>query len=349
MQMELCFLVSSLVWLAAAKGVPGVAVRVTGSKAAVPASVITPAPVVYGDIFKRAIATCGFIRGNSASAVTCPQDYNCITTKSAFACCNNVECKGNWGMCRPYGQNDCNGVDLPDPVCASIYGSILQCSIKAPECVRYARSAALGDPNTYYSLTCGTATGDILMLATPTNGAAAPTGNSNSNGGDGVLDSGSSVVIPGLNVPVATNTSPSPATGGSSGGGSSSSGGGGGRPISITAIALISVAGAGVLFFALLIGYCCWWRQSRRKKREALYPSQQPQLKGEGTVTTGPGPGSIASWNLQTPTGADPNMAPSHKSVSEFGDFVPPASQPFRPMGTLHEQQSQRSFGWRSS
>ncbi|KAI2483903.1 hypothetical protein Ptr902_02843 [Pyrenophora tritici-repentis] len=349
MLIEIFFLVSSFLWLAAAKDVPGVAVREMGAKAEAPASVITPAPIVHGDLFKRAIATCGFIRGNSASAVTCPQDYNCITTKSAFACCNNVECKGNWGFCRPYGESGCNGFDLPESVCASIYGSILQCSSEAPNCVQYARSAALGDPNTYYSLTCGTATEAILVLATPTNGAAAPTGNSNSNGGGVVLDSGSSIVVPGLNVPVATNTSPSGATGGSSSGGSSSSGGGGGSPISVTAIALISVAGAGVLFFALLIGYCCWWRRSRRKKREALYPSQPPQLKGEGTVTTGPGPGSVVSWNLQTPTGADPNIAPSHKSVSEFGDFVPPGNQPFRPMGTLHEKQSQRSFGWRSS
>lgn len=65
MRMKFGFFVSCLVWLAASKDVPDVAVRATGAQAAVPASVVTPAPVLYGDIFKRAIATCGYIRGNS--------------------------------------------------------------------------------------------------------------------------------------------------------------------------------------------------------------------------------------------------------------------------------------------
>jgi hypothetical protein len=34
---------------------------------AVPASVITPAPVLHDDVFKRSIATCGFVRGNSGT------------------------------------------------------------------------------------------------------------------------------------------------------------------------------------------------------------------------------------------------------------------------------------------
>jgi hypothetical protein len=34
---------------------------------AVSASVITPAPVLHGDVFKRSIATCGFVRGNSGT------------------------------------------------------------------------------------------------------------------------------------------------------------------------------------------------------------------------------------------------------------------------------------------
>jgi hypothetical protein len=34
---------------------------------AVPASVITPAPILHGDVFKRSIATCGFVRGNSGT------------------------------------------------------------------------------------------------------------------------------------------------------------------------------------------------------------------------------------------------------------------------------------------
>lgn len=214
-------------------------------------------------------------------------------------------------------------------------------SSEAPQCVRYARSAALGATDTYYSYACGTATDDILVLASATNGGAAPTQGSDSNGGNGVVNSVSSLEIPGLNVPAATNTSPSGATGGS---GSSNGGSGGGNPLSITAIALISVAGAGVLFFALLIGYCCWWRDSYRKKRNVVNPPQPPQLKVAGTVSEVSGPGSIFSWSHSTPFGANPNMPPSHTSGSEYGDFGPAANQPLRLMGTLHEQ-NQRSFG----
>jgi len=218
----------------------------------------------------------------------------------------------------------------------------IECSsADAPQCFRYARSAALADTDIHYSYACGTATDDVLMLAKATNGGATPTGDSNTNGGNGIVNSASSIVIPGLNVPAATNTSPGGVTDGSNG----SSSGGGGSPLSITAIALISVAGAGVLFFALLIGYCCWWRQSRRKKREALYPSQPAQLKHEGTVSTGTGAGSIVSWTLRTPKGANPNVAPSHRSGSEYGDSGPTANRTLKPMNTLHEQHSQRSFG----
>ena len=174
------------------------------------------------------------------------------------------------------------------------------------------------------------------MLASATNGGATPTQGSDSNGGNGVVNSVSSLEIPGLNVPAATNTSPSRATGGS----------GGGSPLSITAIALISVAGAGVLFFALLIGYCCWWRNSFRQKRNVVNPSQPPQLKVARTAASQvSGPASIVSWNRQTPPGANPNVPPSHKSASEYGDSGPAVNQSVRPMSTLHEQQSQRNFG----
>lgn len=70
-----------------------------------------------------------YLTHGTASPVTCPQDYNCITTQRAlnlFGCCNNIECKDNWGVCRPYGQTDCMGNALPDAVCSSIFGPILQ-------------------------------------------------------------------------------------------------------------------------------------------------------------------------------------------------------------------------------
>jgi hypothetical protein len=50
-----------------AKDVQNLPVQATTTRAAVPASIITPAPVLHDDVFKRAIATCGFIRGNSGT------------------------------------------------------------------------------------------------------------------------------------------------------------------------------------------------------------------------------------------------------------------------------------------
>ena len=112
-------------------------------------SIITPPPAFHGKLFRRAIATCGYIRGNSgtnisvpsaadptlgliillASPLTCPDSYNCITTiiaHEAFACCNSIECLDNWGLCQNYGENNCQGYNLDADICSSIYGSILR-------------------------------------------------------------------------------------------------------------------------------------------------------------------------------------------------------------------------------
>jgi hypothetical protein len=42
--------------------------------------------------------------------LTCPDGYNCISTVSlqaAWACCNEIQCLGNWGLCNEYGESGC--------------------------------------------------------------------------------------------------------------------------------------------------------------------------------------------------------------------------------------------------
>lgn len=54
-----------LAGLALARDIPQVPVQTLTSPTLAPASAITPAPLAHEDVFKRAIGTCGFIRGDS--------------------------------------------------------------------------------------------------------------------------------------------------------------------------------------------------------------------------------------------------------------------------------------------
>jgi hypothetical protein len=141
-----------LAGLATAKDIPRMPAETLSSPTVSFASAITPAPYLHKDLFKRVIATCGFVRGDSgtfylhstcifdhwqltfitAAPVTCSEGYNCVQAgkySQGFACCNEVECLADWGICRPYGQKGCMGNSLEDDVCASIYGPILQWSV----------------------------------------------------------------------------------------------------------------------------------------------------------------------------------------------------------------------------
>ncbi|KAF1993614.1 hypothetical protein P154DRAFT_395171, partial [Amniculicola lignicola CBS 123094] len=265
------------------------------------ASVITSAPVIHSDVFKRDIATCGFIRGNSALPLTCPQNYNCITTFRfvlAFGCCNNIECLDNWATCREYGQNNCMGVNLDEAVCSSIYGSILKCSQEAPHCFRYARTSALGATDTFYSYSCGSATQDVLVLATATNGAVqTPASNPTGLGGSPL---GS---IPSL-LPTAStgtgSTSNSPTTGSVNN-----------SPLSTTAIALSAVAGVILLSIALILGYCCCWRKRLVQNTALVDAKRTTQLPYQITNPSATGPRAISEWSVSVPPGSNPSIARS--------------------------------------
>jgi len=85
-----------------------------------------------------------------------------------WACCNQIECVGNYRTCADFGAGLCDG-DLGGAECSSIYISILSCSdIAAPSCFRYARSTGLGDLITRYSWGCDASGSTVLVLATTT-------------------------------------------------------------------------------------------------------------------------------------------------------------------------------------
>ncbi|KAF2850939.1 hypothetical protein T440DRAFT_423772, partial [Plenodomus tracheiphilus IPT5] len=272
-------------------------------------SVITPPPIIHDELAKRALATCGYVSGNSASPLTCPNGYNCATamhTDYVFGCCNNIECLDDWGWCRDFGQGGCEGYDLGEAVCTSIFGPVLQCSSEAPHCYRYARTSVRGDSTTFFSRACGTASADVLVLATATNGAnPAPTSPTTE-----VADS-PLTLIPGFTQTVPNST---PASSTSGPGGS----GGGGPKLSTTAIALIAVAGVIVLALSLLFGYCCCWRRRERHK-VIVRPTEPVRPPYQQTEPYAPGPGSINNWNLDVPVGASPSIAPSNAGGSEYG------------------------------
>jgi hypothetical protein len=85
-----------------------------------------------------------------------------------WACCNQIQCVGNYRTCAAMGAGLCEG-DLDGAVCSGIYTSILSCSdINSPSCFLYARSTALGDTDTRYSWGCGASGSTVLALATTT-------------------------------------------------------------------------------------------------------------------------------------------------------------------------------------
>ncbi|RMZ74332.1 hypothetical protein GMOD_00003354 [Pyrenophora seminiperda CCB06] len=244
------FLILTSVRLVAPRDVPDVALRATGAQAATsvgqttlsPASVITPAPVVREDIFKRAIATCGFVRGNSG--------------KTSLT------------------------------ITASLQQGPCHCS----HAVTILSARITGEYAGHTDRLIAWASTSRMAVARPSTAQF-------------------------FNGTFTKNPSRSPHT--------------------YCKLQLIRCASV----FSLC---------AQRGTRIHGYVLLPPQLKHEGTVTTGPGPGSIASWNLLTPTGANPHVPPSYASVSEYGDYGPSVHQPLRPMDTLHERHSQRSFGYGS-
>jgi hypothetical protein len=90
-----------------------------------------------------------------------------------WACCNQIQCVGNYRTCADYGAPLC-GVGLDADSCSSIYISILSCSDSAaPSCFVYARSTKVGAFETAYSYGCGASGGTVLVLATTTGGTGA--------------------------------------------------------------------------------------------------------------------------------------------------------------------------------
>jgi hypothetical protein len=256
---------------------------------------------------------------------------------------------------RPYGVRFFNGMYSKsfaiEPVLTVDYSSQ-----ESQQCFRYARSSALGASDTYYSWACGTASNDVLMLATVTNGAV-QTPESDPTGIDAILRSISDNLLPtavgnsptGIDeilrsitdgfLPTAGSSNPPVGGGGGGGGGSS-------NPISTTAITLITVAGIAVISIALLIGYCCCWRKRYEKNIRIVQQTTPPQLPYQPTVTQGPRTENIPPWNSRTPLGADPDQPPSELAHSEYSG--PTANGVVRPTSTVHELGSSaghRSYG----
>lgn len=112
---------------------------------------ITKAPRVdVNSLFARGdVSTCGFVSGDVSmsprysfylgfptdmhgplfleSPLTCPTSYSCTSTIQdmiGWACCNQIQCAGNYRICVDYGAQLCaGGLDASD--CSSIYTSIL--------------------------------------------------------------------------------------------------------------------------------------------------------------------------------------------------------------------------------
>jgi hypothetical protein len=199
-------------------------------------------------------------------------------------------------------------------------------SQEAPNCFRYARTSALGATDTYYSYACGTASADILVLATATNGAAQTDAADPTGAGDTPL-----YTIPGLG-PTETGTG----TGSTSN--NSTAGNAGKSPLSTTAIALIAVAGIVVISIAIFLGYWYGWR--RRPENHDLVHRQDirpAQLDYQKTVSGGDAPSvSMHSWVSGIPPGANPNIAPSEAGTDLSGGT---ATETRRLMATVPEQQ----------
>jgi len=157
---------------------------------------ITPAATLDRALLARGIATCGYISGNGAYPLTCPAGFSCTSTiqdLDGWACCNQIQCVGNYATCADYGAPLCaDGLDAS--ACSDIYTSILSCSDSAaPSCLLYARSTHIGDMETAYSYGCGANGGTVLALATTTTtddrGDSAAASTTTDDGGDGAAAS----------------------------------------------------------------------------------------------------------------------------------------------------------------
>lgn len=67
MKIKIRFYVLALATLATAENIQKP--HISKTKTSVSERIITAAPVLHNDLFKRAIATCGFVRGNSGTHV----------------------------------------------------------------------------------------------------------------------------------------------------------------------------------------------------------------------------------------------------------------------------------------
>ncbi|CAD6590980.1 MAG: hypothetical protein ASARMPRED_005134 [Alectoria sarmentosa] len=218
-----------------------------------------PARINADLLLKRSPATCGYISGNAASALTCPQGYSCTSTVGDFigwACCNQIQCQGNYRTCADYGADICVGLAAAE--CTSIYVSILSCSAANPSCLSYARSASLADQNTDYSLGCGANSGPILVLKTTTGGGGGASQTAAATSGGFQDSSGSASATSGT-----SDSSGGGSTSGDKGGGtnsgvgpSSSSGGSGLSEGAKIAIGVI----VGVVVIVLVAGSIYCWR-----------------------------------------------------------------------------------------
>jgi hypothetical protein len=183
----LLYLISSLTLPTYAKpNIPSTLLSLPGisTNLSPPDPLITQPAKIPHALFARDIATCGYISGNSAYPLTCPGGYSCTSTVQdlvGWACCNQIQCVGNYRKCADYGAGVCSDeFDLDASACSSIYTSILSCSDSAaPSCFVYARSTKIGDLETAYSYGCGASGGTVLVLATTTGaeGAAATSSN----------------------------------------------------------------------------------------------------------------------------------------------------------------------------
>jgi hypothetical protein len=194
-------------------------------------------------------------------------------------------------------------------------------SQEAPSCVRYARTSALGATDTYYSYGCGTASSDILVLATATNGAAQTEASDPTGAANDSLLSGSGLAF-------ATGTGTGTTSGNPTTGSVSKS------PLSTTAIALIAVAGLVVISIVLFLLYWFIWRK-KDQNINIVHTTEPAQLPYQKTVSGGAASMSIHSWGSSVPPGANPNV-PASVAGSDLSGAT--ATETRRLMATVHEQ-----------
>ena len=63
-----------------------------------------------------------------ASPLTCQSGYSCTSIYIGWACCDEIQCAGDYRACADYGDNMCPGLDASE--CSNIYTSILSWSVR---------------------------------------------------------------------------------------------------------------------------------------------------------------------------------------------------------------------------